>query len=118
MEKKNCNAKTIIAMVLGVLLGAFFVYKGYGKWSDMAGTIGFFNGMLHYPIWLAYTVATLELLGGILLLFPKTAFQGAILIIGVMIGALYTHFTAPIGPWYLAGGALAVALIIAVLRVE
>ena len=62
MEKKKCSAKSIIAMILQVLLGIFFIYNGVVKWMDIGAIVGFFS-TVGYPAWLAYAVATFELVG-------------------------------------------------------
>jgi len=45
----------------------------------------------NYPIWFFYVTGTFELLGGTLLIIADTRRWGAIIIIGVMLGAIGTH---------------------------
>lgn len=48
--------------------------------------------------WLMPLIGTAELLGGILILFPKTRALGALIVFPVMVGVLLTHLTvAPDG---------------------
>lgn len=49
-------------------------------------------------VWLMPLIGTAELLGGFLILFPKTRALGALVVFPVMVGVLLTHLTvAPDG---------------------
>jgi len=49
-------------------------------------------------VWLMPLIGTAELLGGFLILFPKTRALGALVVFPVMVGVLLTHLTvAPEG---------------------
>lgn len=49
-------------------------------------------------VWLMPLIGTVELLGGFLILFPKTRALGALVVFPVMVGVLLTHLTvAPDG---------------------
>lgn len=97
--------KRIILNILAGLLGLFMVNAGLNK---------FFNYMpvpdnLPEPIvkdsmalmeieWLFPLIASAEILGGLLLIFPKTRALGALVLFPVLIGVLLTHiFVAPTG---------------------
>ena len=67
---KNCMRKYFTPsfglLILRVAIGAIFIYHGYQKFSNIGATVGFF-GMLGLPSFVAYLIATIELLGGIAL---------------------------------------------------
>ncbi len=75
--------------VLTLLLVVFFIYVSYRKFSGHEVTVAHFREW-GYGNWLVTAVATLELIGAILLLFPVTATSGALLLSLVMAGATYT----------------------------
>lgn len=47
-----------------------------------------------YPGWFMYVTGTVEVLGAILVIIPKTRFYGAALLVATMIGAIITHIQA------------------------
>ncbi len=48
--------------------------------------------------WLMPLIGTIEIIGGLLIILPRTRALGALLIIPVMTGVFFTHFTvAPTG---------------------
>jgi|GEM_PF-3061061 len=75
--------------VFTLLLVVFFIYVSYRKFSGHEVTVGHFRDW-GYGGWLVNAVATLELIGAILLLFPVTATSGAFLLSLIMAGATYT----------------------------
>ena len=57
-----CNADSAL-LVLRVGVGAIFIFAGWGKVSDLAGTVAFFGTIGLAPFW-AYLVSFVELCGG------------------------------------------------------
>jgi len=47
----------------------------------------------HLPRWFRYLTGALEVAGAILLLIPRTSGLGALMLVGVMIGAVVTHLS-------------------------
>jgi putative oxidoreductase len=54
-------------LLIRVAIAVVFIFHGWMKFQNMAGTIGFFH-MIHVPAFMAYVVAAVELLGGIAML--------------------------------------------------
>jgi uncharacterized membrane protein YphA (DoxX/SURF4 family) len=67
-----------------------------------------------YGKWFLYAVGTLEVLGAAALLYRKTAFAGALVLVAVMVGAFVTHFIHRDGI-ALLGPVIALALLYPVL---
>ena len=88
-------------------VGGIFVYHGWGKLANIAGTTGFFeaNGL---PIagFLAYFVGVVELVAGAALIFGVFTKMAATLLAIVMVVAILTVHLGDI-----ATGELAIALL-------
>lgn len=97
--------KTKILNIMSVLLGLLFLNGGLNKFfnympvpDDLPEPISKDNEALMEIIWLMPLIAAAEILGGILILFPKTRALGALVIFPILIGILLTHiFVAPEG---------------------
>ena len=85
------RAKHISAWVLSVLLTLAFIAAGLPK---VLGVKAWTMKFAHwgYPAWFPMAIGVAELLGGILLLFPRLATIGVGILAVIMVGALYTHF--------------------------
>jgi putative oxidoreductase len=83
-------AKTIGRWIPALLLASMFIPQGLGKFS---ATSGWRRAFEHwgYPHWFLLAIGGLELLAGLLVLYRRTAPVGALLIITVMAGAMWTH---------------------------
>ena len=76
--------------MLSVLLTLAFMIAAIPKLVGVhAWIVKFINW--GYPRWFSVAVGSLELLGGALLLIPKLARYGVIVLAVIMIGAGYTH---------------------------
>jgi uncharacterized membrane protein YphA (DoxX/SURF4 family) len=89
VKNKIMATNKIAVWILTLFLALFFVYVSYRKFSGHEVTVGHFREW-GYGNWLVIAVATLELIGAILLLFPVTTTCGALLLSLVMVGATYT----------------------------
>lgn len=91
MNNKVSNLKTDSALlVVRLIIGAIFIFAGWMKVNDMAGTIGMFSTM-HIPVFLTYIVAYGELIGGILLVLGLwTCFASAFLFIIIAVAIYIT----------------------------
>lgn len=92
------KASKIIIWVLVSLLAALFLLSAVPKFID-EGWIHRFASWGYSEIFL-YIIATLEALGAIGLLMPKTSPWAAAGLIGIMIGAIYIHLTHDQGIWW------------------
>jgi putative oxidoreductase len=63
------NSQAIPLVVARVLLAAIFVISGFGKFADLGGTAGYIASVgLPLPQVLAVAAASLELVGGVMLI--------------------------------------------------
>ncbi len=75
-------------LFLRLALAAVFIAHGWSKWSNITATAGFFV-ILGLPAFMAYVVATAELLSGLAMLAGVwTEFAGPALA-AVMVGAIW-----------------------------
>lgn len=90
--------KQKILTVLSVLFGLLLINGGLNKFfnympvpEDMAEEmVKDFNAIIEIS-WLMPLIAVAELIGGILIIFPKTRALGAVILFPVMVGILLTH---------------------------
>ena len=87
------RARRITTVVLGTLLGLWFLLAGAQKF--MAAEV--FRDMfeqLGLPLALVPVVGVLEIIAGLLALVPKTSLYGAGVVVVVMLGAIGSHLVA------------------------
>ncbi|HSR50311.1 MAG TPA: DoxX family protein [Acidobacteriota bacterium] len=112
------GAKNIIAWILCVLLGLFFIGgAGFAKLSPSDEMVDNFRQWGYEP-WFATFTGVIEILGGLLLLIPAAASYGGLVIAGVMVGAVYTHISTGIGSPVFPGVLLIAALVCCYLRLN
>lgn len=90
------RARIVCAWILSVLLALMFFAAGLPKLLMVQAWVQKF---MHwgYPAWSLPVIGLLEVAGSILLLIPKLARYGALLLAAVMVGAAYTHVTGSEG---------------------
>ena len=103
--------KVVGTWVVAVLLAVMFVMIGSGKFMELEAWQARFADQWGLPVWLVPLIGAMEVIGGVMLLVPKFAPAGGLLIVLVMLGATGTHLSA--AEWPNAGftvvlGALAV----------
>lgn len=97
--------KKIILNILSVLFGLLLLNGGLAKFfhympepKDLPPALMADNAAFMEIAWLMPLVAVAEILGGILIIIPKTRALGAVVIFPVMVGVALTHATvAPSG---------------------
>lgn len=97
--------KKKILFVLSLLLGLVLMNSGLSKFfnympmpEDLPENVMKDNEALMEISWLLPLIGVAELLGGILIIIPKTRALGVLIIFPVMVGVLLTHiFVAPEG---------------------
>lgn len=97
--------KKKILFVLSLLIGLMFINGGLNKFfnyipipEDLPKNVLRDNEALMEISWLMPLIAVAELLGGILIIFPKTRALGVLVLFPVMVGILLTHiFVDPMG---------------------
>ena len=87
------SAGKIINVGLWILqIGAagMFLMVGFFKLSGDPQLVGLFEG-IGLGQWFRYLTGSLEVVGAVLLLVPRLSGLGALLLVGVMLGAVATH---------------------------
>ncbi|HSE67442.1 MAG TPA: DoxX family protein [Gemmatimonadales bacterium] len=82
--------REVVLWVFAVFLAWVFVRQGTAKFSNTSGWAQAFNAW-HFPVWFRVGIGVAETTAAALLLWKRTAFAGATIIIIVMIGAMGTH---------------------------
>ena len=81
-----------------------FLMVGFSKLSGDPQMVGLFDA-IGLGQWFRYLTGSLEVLGAILLLIPRLSGLGALLLVGVMLGAVATHL-------FIVGGSPLMAIIL------
>ena len=76
--------------ILQIGAAGMFLMVGFLKLSGDAQMVGLFDA-IGLGQWFRYVTGSLEVLGAILLLVPRLSGLGALLLVGVMLGAVPTH---------------------------
>ncbi|MGH8679409.1 MAG: DoxX family protein [Burkholderiales bacterium] len=84
------RATTVVLWVLQILAAAMFLFAGSMKLISQEETVRAF-GVIGLGQWFRYFTAALEVSGAIMLLIPRLAGAGALLLMVVMTGAIATH---------------------------
>jgi len=82
--------RSIAGRVLHILLAVMFAVQGFAKLAGSPGWISRFEAW-GYPDQFYLVIGFVELAGAVLLLIPRLAGIGALLLIAVMVGATATH---------------------------
>jgi putative oxidoreductase len=80
----------VVLWVLQIAAAGMFLMVGFLKLSGDAQLIGLFKA-IGLGQWFRYLTGTLEVAGALLLLIPRTSGLGALMLVGVMTGAVLTH---------------------------
>jgi putative oxidoreductase len=80
----------VVLWVLQIAGAGMFLMVGFLKLSGNPQLVGLFEA-IGLGQWLRYLTGTLEVVGAILLLIPRTSGLGALMLAGVMICAVVTH---------------------------
>ncbi len=84
------RVKSIAVWALHVLLSAMFVIQGISKLLSSSSWVSRFKGW-GYPDSFYLVIGVIEVVSAILLLIPKLAGFGSLILIIVMVGASVTH---------------------------
>ena len=76
--------------ILQIGAAGMFLMVGFFKLSGDLRMVGLFDA-IGVGQWFRYVTGSLEVLGAILLLTPRLSGLGALLLVGVMLGAVATH---------------------------
>lgn len=111
----KASFKNISAWVISILLAASFLFAGFPKINPSPGMIARFEAWGYSPEFAVF-IGIIEVAVGLLVLWPKAAFYGALLLIFEMVGAAWTHLSTGIGTPLFALLYLAMAAVLLVLR--
>lgn len=81
---------TIISWILRIIAAAILLQTLYFKFTAHPESVALFTKLGVEP-WGRIATGVLELITGILLLIPATAFLGGFLAMGLMVGAIASH---------------------------
>jgi uncharacterized membrane protein YphA (DoxX/SURF4 family) len=87
---KRAIAVEVVLWIVTLFLALIFFRQGLGKFPDDGGWARAFAGW-HFPVWFRYGIGVVEIAAAVLLLWPRTAFAGASLIVVTMLGGMATH---------------------------
>jgi putative oxidoreductase len=90
MSRRKEIALEIVLWVFSLFLASIFVRQGLAKFDDTSGWARAFRTW-RFPVWFRILIGMLETIAAVLLLWKRTAFAGAIIIVLVMLGAMGTH---------------------------
>jgi putative oxidoreductase len=90
MASKREIALEVVLWVFALFLAWVFIRQGVAKFDDTSGWARAFRTW-HFPVWFRILIGVLETSAAVLLLWKRTAFAGALIIIVVMLGAMATH---------------------------
>jgi putative oxidoreductase len=79
-----------VVWLMTLMLVYVFGTQGFSKFSDSSGWARAFASW-GYPVWFRVLIGVMEVGAAALLLWPRTAPMGAVLIIMVMLGGMGTH---------------------------
>jgi len=96
----------VVLWVLQIAAAGMFLMVGFLKLSGNAQLVGLFEA-IGLGQWFRYLTGTLEVAGAFLLLIPRTSGLGALILGGVMTGAVVTHV-------FIVGGSPLMAIILLV----
>jgi putative oxidoreductase len=80
----------VVLWVLQIAAAGMFLMVGYLKLSGNAQLVGLFEA-IGIGQWFRYLTGTLEVADAFLLLIPRTSGLAALMLAGVMVGAVVTH---------------------------
>jgi putative oxidoreductase len=96
----------VVLWVLQIAAAGMFLMVGFLKLSGNPQLVGLFEA-IGLGQWFRYLTGSLEVAGAILLLIPRTSGLAALMLLGVMIGAVITHL-------FIVGGNPLMAIILLV----
>ena len=86
----DARGLAVVQLVLRVVLAGFFVLMAVRNLSGDTGMADDF-ARWGYPSWFRVLTAWLQIAGALALLYPPLVFAGAVLLSGVLMGAIATH---------------------------
>jgi uncharacterized membrane protein YphA (DoxX/SURF4 family) len=88
--KVAAAAREAALWLFAAFLAWVFAQQGFAKFSDTSGWAVAFRTW-HYADWFRILIGVVEMAAALLVLIPRTAFLGGVLIAAVMLGGMGTH---------------------------
>lgn len=101
----------IAVLIVSVLVGLLMILAGAGKLFQPDPNLRAFR-QFGLASWMVPVVGVAELVGGLLLVVPRTAWVGAGVVSIVMLGAVLTHLNSGVGSPIGAAVVLVLALLL------
>ena len=89
-QSTTATAWNVVLWILQILVAAAFLYFGSLKLNGVPPTVMLFD-KIGFGQWFRYLTGSLEIIGAVALLIPRFVAYGALLLAGVMVGAIITH---------------------------
>ena len=105
-SRSTPNILNVVLWVLQIAAAGMFLMVGFLKLSGNAQLVALFES-IGIGQWFRYLTGSLEIAGALLLLIPHTSGFGALMLAGVMAGAIVTHV-------FIVGGSPLAAVILLV----
>ncbi|EJL93210.1 DoxX family protein [Pantoea sp. GM01] len=105
------SARKVFRWTLQILVGLAFIAAAAAKIFSAPPMVEVFD-RIGFGQWFRYVVAVIELTGGILLILPRRALFGALILSITMLGALLTHALIIGGQWQPAAGLFVLSLLL------
>jgi putative oxidoreductase len=90
--------------ILQIAAAGMFLMAGFSKLSGNPQMVEMFDA-IGLGQWFRYVTGSVEVLGAVILLIPRTSGLGALLLVGTMLGAIATHL-------FIIGGSPVPALVL------
>lgn len=81
---------SVVTVIMRVVLGIIFVFHGVDKFQTGLGNVDAWFSSIGIPGFLAYVVAVLELVGGIMLILGLFTRYVSVLFVVMLIGAIFS----------------------------
>jgi len=105
-SRSTAKILNVVLWVLQIAAAGMFLMVGFLKLSGNAQLVALFES-IGIGQWFRYLTGSLEIAGALLLLIPHTSGFGALMLAGVMVGAIVTHV-------FIVGGSPLAAVILLV----
>jgi len=89
-SRSTAKILNVVLWVLQIAAAGMFLMVGFLKLSGNAQLVALFES-IGIGQWFRYLTGSLEIAGALLLLIPHTSGFGALMLTGVMVGAIVTH---------------------------
>lgn len=116
-NRSTVRARKVALWVLQIAAAAVLGMAGFAKLTADPGMVGLFDA-IGIGQWFRYLTGVLEVSGAVLLLIPRVAGVGALMLAPVMVGAVLTHLFVVGGSPAMPLALLAVVAIVAYARRE